>query len=465
MVFSSILFLYIYLPVVLAVYYLVPSRFRNLWLFVVNLVFYGWGEPVYILLMLSSICLNYVSGRLIDRFRAEKSKAKAVLAVNTAVNLLLLFFFKYFDLIAETLSRIPGVMIPSLGLSLPIGISFYTFQSMSYPIDVYRGDGRVQKNFIKFGTFVALFPQLIAGPIVRYKDIADQLDDRHENLDQFASGVQRFVVGLVKKVLIANNIGLLWDAYANSPASSLTFVGAWLAAIAFSLQIYFDFSGYSDMAIGLGRMLGFSFLENFNYPYISRSVTEFWRRWHISLGNWFKDYLYVPLGGNRHGLSRQILNILIVWACTGIWHGASWTFLFWGLYYAFFLLLEKTFLLKALNRLPRFVGHMYTLLVAISGWVIFQQTSVPQTMVFFRAMYGFGQAGFVSGTDMYYLAGFAVLLIVGVFASLPTGSGLYRKLPERVRAFASPVLILAVLVISTAYLVDSTYNPFLYFRF
>lgn len=465
MVFSSILFLFIYLPVVLAVYYLVPARFRNLWLFVVNLVFYGWGEPVYILLMLFSICLNYVSGLLIDRYREQTAKAKAVLTVNTVVNLLLLFFFKYFDLVAETLSRIPGIAIPALGLSLPIGISFYTFQSMSYPIDVYRGDGRVQKNFIKFGTFVALFPQLIAGPIVRYKDIDDQLNERHESLDPFASGVQRFIVGLGKKVLIANNIGLLWDAYANAPASSLSFVGAWLAAIAFSLQIYFDFSGYSDMAIGLGRMLGFEFLENFNYPYISRSVTEFWRRWHISLGNWFKDYLYVPLGGNRKGLRRQILNILIVWACTGIWHGASWTFLFWGLYYAFFLLLEKTFLLKLLDRLPRFVGHIYTLLVAISGWVIFQQTSVSQTLVFFRAMYGFGAGGFVSGTDLYYLAGFALLLLAGIFASLPAGAALFRRLPEKCRAVAAPVLILVVLIVSTAYLVDSTYNPFLYFRF
>ena len=465
MVFSSILFLFIYLPVVLAVYYLVPARYRNLWLFAVNLVFYGWGEPVYILLMLFSICLNYISGRLIDRYRERRARAKAVLAANTALNLLLLFFFKYFDLVAETLSLIPGVTIPTLGLSLPIGISFYTFQSMSYPIDVYRGDGRVQKNFIKFGTFVALFPQLIAGPIVRYKDIADQLDDRRETLDQFASGVERFIIGLGKKVLIANNVGLLWDAYANAPASSLTFVGAWLAAIAFSLQIYFDFSGYSDMAIGLGHMLGFRFLENFRYPYISRSVTEFWRRWHISLGNWFRDYLYVPLGGNRKGLSRQILNILIVWACTGIWHGASWTFLFWGLYYAFFLLLEKTFLLRWLEKLPRFVGHVYTLLVAVSGWVIFQQTSVAQTLVFFRAMYGFGAAGFVSPADLYYMAGFGILLIVGVFASLPTGAQLFRRLPERVRMAAAPVLILAVLFVSTAYLVDSTYNPFLYFRF
>ena len=465
MVFSSILFLFIYLPVVLAVYYIVPARFRNLWLFAVNLVFYGWGEPVYILLMLFSIVLNYVSGRLIDRFRENRRRARTVLTVNTVVNLLLLFFFKYFDLIAETLSRIPGVSIPTLGLALPIGISFYTFQSMSYPIDVYRGDGRVQRNFIRFGTFVALFPQLIAGPIVRYKDIADQLDGRKETADKFASGVERFIVGLGKKVLIANNVGLLWDAYAATSAAELTFAGAWMAAIAFSLQIYFDFSGYSDMAIGLGRMLGFEFLENFNYPYISRSVTEFWRRWHISLGNWFRDYLYVPLGGNRRGLSRQVLNILIVWACTGIWHGASWTFLFWGLYYAFFLLLEKTFLLNILKKLPSFIGRIYTLVVAVSGWVIFQQTSVSQTLVFFRAMFGFGSAGFVCSTDLYYLSGFGLLLLAGILGSLPLWRDLFRRLPERVRSVAAPVLILAVLLVSTAYLVDSTYNPFLYFRF
>ncbi len=474
MVFSSILFLFIYLPIVLAVYYIVPGRWRNLWLFVVNLVFYGWGEPVYILLMLFSICLNYFSGLLIARYlsagtggrhaQGDRPRAKAVLIVNTVLNLAMLFFFKYFDLVADTLSLIPGVRVPKLGLSLPIGISFYTFQTMSYPIDVYRGDSYVQKNFIKFGTFVALFPQLIAGPIVRYKDIARQLDERHETLDQFADGVQRFVVGLGKKVLIANNVGMLWDVYANATASELTFVGAWLAAIAFSLQIYFDFSGYSDMAIGLGKMLGFEFLENFNYPYISRTVTEFWRRWHISLSTWFRDYVYIPLGGSRRGLPRQLLNLLIVWALTGLWHGASWTFLVWGLYYAFFLILEKMFLLKWLDR-HKIVGHVYTLLVAISGWVIFQQTSVSQTLVFFRAMYGFGQAGFCAGQDLYYLAGFGLLLAAAIFASLPAGKTLFARLPEKLRSVAVPALIVLVLVISTAYLVDSTYNPFLYFRF
>ena len=465
MVFSSILFMFIYLPIVLAVYYIVPARWRNLWLFIVNLVFYGWGEPVYILLMIFSICLNYVSGLLIGRYLpARRKEAKGVLILNTVLNLALLFFFKYFDLVAETLSMIPGVDIPALGLTLPIGISFYTFQTMSYPIDVYRGDGHVQKNFIKFGTFVALFPQLIAGPIVRYKDIAQQLDERPESADQFAAGVERFVVGLGKKVLIANNVGMLWDVYANAPPGQLTFVGAWMAAVAFSLQIYFDFSGYSDMAIGLGRMLGFTFLENFNYPYISRSVTEFWRRWHISLGTWFRDYVYFPLGGNRKGLPRQLLNLLIVWALTGIWHGASWTFLFWGLYYAFFLFLEKMFLLKWLQK-HTVVGHIYTLLVAVSGWVIFQQTSVSQTAVFFRAMYGFGQGGFCCGQDLYYLAGFGAMLLIACVSCLPLGRDLFNRLPQKARAVAAPVLLLAVLVISTAYLVDSTYNPFLYFRF
>ncbi len=465
MVFSSILFLFLYLPVTLAVYYLVPARWRNVWLFAVNLVFYGWGEPVYILLMVFSICLNYVSGLLIGKHRdTDRKKARRVLVVNTVLNLAMLFFFKYFDLMARTLSAIPGVDIPTLGLSLPIGISFYTFQTMSYPIDVYRGDGHVQRNFIKFGTFVALFPQLIAGPIVRYKDIAAQLDERHETLDKFASGVQRFIVGLAKKVLIANNVGMLWDVYADAAPGQLTFMGAWLAAIAFSLQIYFDFSGYSDMAIGLGRMLGFEFLENFNYPYISKSVTEFWRRWHMSLGTWFRDYVYIPLGGSRKGLPRQMLNLLIVWALTGLWHGASWTFLFWGLYYAFFLILEKLFLLRWLDR-HHAAGHVYTLLVAVSGWVIFQQTSVSQTLVFFQAMCGLGPAGFCAGQDLYYLSSFGPVLLAACFASLPAGKALFAKLPEKVRAVSVPVLILAVLTVSTAYLVDSTYNPFLYFKF
>ena len=463
MVFSSLVFIFVYLPVVLAVYYLAPLRYRNVWLFFANLIFYGWGEPVYIFLMLFSISVNYVSGRAIARWRdTDRRKAGRILAANTAINLLLLVFFKYFELFANTISRIPGVYDPALGLALPIGISFYTFQTMSYPIDVYRGDAAVQKNYIRFGMFVALFPQLIAGPIVRYKDVSDQLEKRMGSFEQFASGVYRFTVGLAKKVLIANNVGALWDVYAGM--TSRTMAGAWLGAIAFSLQLYFDFSGYSDMAIGLGRMLGFEFLENFNYPYISKSVTEFWRRWHISLGTWFRDYLYIPLGGNRKGLPRQLLNILVVWALTGLWHGANWSFLLWGLYYALFLVIEKLFLLKKIEKAP-LLGHVYCLLVAVTGWMLFQLDTVPEIVQYWKAMYGMGGTGFVDSGDLFRLRSYLLILVTGILASTPLPRNLYRRIPESIRRFVSPVLVLLILVVSTAYLVDASYNPFLYFRF
>lgn len=462
MVFSSILFLFVYLPVVLAVYYVVPARYRNLWLFIVNLIFYGWGEPVYILLMVFSIVLNYAAGLLVAKYRCKNdAKARLYLSINTVLNLALLVFFKYFDLFAATLSHVPGVSIPALGLTLPIGISFYTFQTMSYPIDVYRGDTEEQKNFIRFGTFVALFPQLIAGPIVRYKDVASQLGARPLSSEQFSSGVQRFAVGLGKKVLIANNIGALWDVYAASP--ELSCAGAWLGAIAFSLQLYFDFSGYSDMAIGLGRMLGFEFLENFNYPYISKSVTEFWRRWHMSLGTWFRDYLYIPLGGNRRGLPRQIFNILVVWALTGLWHGANWTFLLWGLYYAVFLIIEKVFLLKKLEKVP-VVAHFYALLVAVVGWMLFQLNSVGEVVRYWGAMFGAGSAAFTA-TDVFYARSYAVILLVAAVAATPLPKTLFQRIPKKVQNVLTPILTALCLVISTAYLVDATYNPFLYFRF
>ena len=463
MVFSSLLFLFLYLPVVLAIYYAVPRAWRNVWLFIANLAFYGWGEPVYILLMLFSICINFFAGVLIDRNSENRKKAKTILILDVVINLAMLAFFKYYDLFAATLSRIPGVAIPALHLALPIGISFYTFQTMSYPIDIYRGDARVQKNFISFGTFVALFPQLIAGPIVRYKDIASQLDFRATGAEQFASGVRRFAVGLGKKVLIANNIGALWDVYAAKAPGELTVLGAWLGILAFSLQIYFDFSGYSDMAIGLGRMLGFEFLENFNYPYISKSVTEFWRRWHISLGTWFRDYIYIPLGGNRKGPWRQILNLLIVWALTGFWHGANWTFLCWGLYYAVFLIIEKLFLLKKLERVP-VLATVYTLLVAVCGWVLFDLPSLSAAVSYYGAMFGVGAAG-AAAADFFYLKEYAVVFLVCILACLPLGKKLYDKLPGKVKAWLTPVMIAAVLILSTAYLVDATYNPFLYFRF
>ena len=463
MVFSSVIFLFWYLPAVLAVYYLIPRKYRNLWLFAVNLVFYGWGEPVYIFLMLFSVTINYVSGRLISLWRQDRpKKAKAALIVNTAANLLLLIVFKYSDLLVNTFNSLFGTGVRAPGLALPIGISFYTFQSMSYPIDVYRGDAVSQKNFIKFGTFVSLFPQLIAGPIVRYKDIADRLEERRESVAQFSSGAARFAVGLGKKVLLANNIGVLWDRYAS--ASSLTFAGAWLGALAFSLQLYFDFSGYSDMAIGLGRMLGFEFLENFNSPYIARSVTEFWRRWHISLGTWFRDYLYIPLGGNRRGLRRQLVNILIVWSLTGLWHGANWTFLLWGLYYAFFLILEKVFLLRYLER-SRVLGHVYTLAAAVFGWVLFQLDSLGKVFPYWKTMLGLAGTGMIRAEDIYLARSFGAVLLVSVLAATPLGKRLYDRLTPKVRGVLTPALIFACLAVCTAYLVDATYNPFLYFRF
>ena len=467
MVFSSILFLFIYLPVVLAVYYLCPVRYRNVWLFLVNMVFYGWGEPVYIILMVFSITVNFLFGILVGKYRdSNRLLSRRYLIINTVINLALLIFFKYFDLILVTLGLIPGLgFIKPLGITLPIGISFYTFQTMSYPIDVYRGDSEVQNNYINFGTFVALFPQLIAGPIVRYKDVASQLGFRSSSVDQFASGVRRFVIGLGKKVLIANNLGLLWDAFAVMPASDLTVMASWLGIVGFSMQIYFDFSGYSDMAIGLGRMIGFEFLENFDYPYISKSVTEFWRRWHMSLGTWFRDYVYIPLGGNRLGLRRQLFNIFVVWTLTGIWHGANWTFMLWGIYYAIFLMLEKIVLLKVLDKLPSAVGHLYAVLVAVCGWVLFQFDLLGKCLIYYKAMFGLGSAGLFSSADLYYLSNYLVVLLVAAFACTPAGKNIFNRLPEKLRGVLTPVLILVVLILSTAYLVDATYNPFLYFRF
>lgn len=467
MVFSSILFMFLYLPIVLAVYYIVPVKWRNVWLFAVNFVFYGWGEPVYIVLMIFSITINYINGIFVGKYReTDKQKARKFLVFNIIINVALLFFFKYYDLFVGTFNSLTGLdFIKPLGLTLPIGISFYTFQTMSYPIDIYRGDSEVQKSYISFGTFVALFPQLIAGPIVRYKDVASQLGFRATSPNQFASGVRRFTVGLGKKVLIANNVGALWDTYAAMGSAELTMAGSWMAIIAFSIQIYFDFAGYSDMAIGLGRMLGFEFLENFNYPYISRSITEFWRRWHISLGTWFRDYVYIPLGGNRKGEMRQYFNIMVVWSLTGFWHGANWTFLMWGAFYGVMLIIEKRFLLKRLERAPKLVGNLYVQIITLLGWVLFQLDTLDKCGVFYKAMFGMGQAGFSSPVDSYYFLSFVLIILVGAIASTPLPRKLFKKLPEKVQAVAIPILVVGVLVLSTAYLVDATYNPFLYFRF
>ena len=462
MLFSSLLFLFLYLPVTLGVYFLVPAKWRNLWLFIVNLVFYGWGEPVYILLMVFSIALNYASGLLLAK---RREKGKRILTLCIVLNLALLFFFKYYDFLAENLRLIPFLrFLKPLGLSLPIGISFYTFQAMSYPIDVYRGQVEPQKSFLRFGTFVALFPQLIAGPIVRYRDVAAQLAERSITRSSFASGVRRFILGLGKKVLLANAVGALWDVYKGMDPAVLSVSDAWLGAIAFTFQIYFDFSGYSDMAIGLGRMLGFEFPENFRYPYLADSITDFWRRWHITLSSWFRDYVYIPLGGNRRGLGRQLLNLLIVWCLTGIWHGASWNYLLWGLYYALLLILEKTFLLKKLNGGPRWIAHVYALFLVVVGWVRFSLEDLGQCVRYLAALFG-GGGSLVSSTFLYYLRSFAPTLAILALCATPLPRRLYHRLPERLRGFLTPALILVCLVFSTAYLVDGSYNPFLYFRF
>ncbi len=466
LIFSSLLFLFTYLPVVLAVYYLTPLKWRNLFLLIANLIFYGWGEPIYIVIMFASIVIDYTHGLLVEKFRDNDKKARLVVASSMFFNLALLFFFKYYDFLADNLRVIPIFEgLPHLGLELPIGISFYTFQTMSYTVDVYRGQAKTQKNIINFGTFVTLFPQLIAGPILQYRDLDGQLSEREHSAEKFASGVRIFIVGLAKKVLLANSIGMLWDVYKVMPASTLTMAGAWLGVLAFSFQIYFDFSGYSDMAVGLGRMLGFEFMQNFNYPYISRSITEFWRRWHISLGSWFRNYLYIPLGGNRRGKARQYLNLFIVWAATGIWHGASWNFLLWGLYFFVLLVMEKAFLLKALDKAPRWVSHVYALFFIVVGWAIFGVEELGALGNYLAAMFGMGAGGICRAADGYYLMNYAVMLPILAIASTPLGAKLTKRVPEKALRVAVPVLMVCALVLCTAYLVDATYNPFLYFRF
>ena len=467
MVFSSLTFLLCFLPAVLLVYFAVPRQGKNAVLFLFSLLFYAWGEPVYVVLMIFSTVLDYTCGRLVEKYRGT-SKQKIGLLISVFVNLGLLFFFKYTDFFIGTINDIFGVNIPLLNLPLPIGISFYTFQTMSYTIDVYRGEAKMQKNIISFGAYVSLFPQLIAGPIVRYQDIADQLDERTHSFDKFGDGVKRFVTGLGKKVLLANNIGLLWSSISESNIENLTTVGAWLGIIAFAFQIYFDFSGYSDMAIGLGKMLGFEFLENFNYPYISKSVTEFWRRWHMSLGTWFRDYVYIPLGGNRKGLPIQLRNIAIVWLLTGFWHGASWNFVLWGVFYGALLVCEKLFLLKWLEKAPAFVGHIYTMLSVLLGWVLFAFDDFGKGLVFLKAMFCSG-AGFVSNGVLYQLLSYLPLIVICVIASTPLMKKLYEKMNakcgEGVLLTVDTVRILGLSALSVAYLISGSYNPFLYFRF
>lgn len=464
MVFSSLVFMFAYLPITLLAYYLVPRQGRNIFLFIVNLIFYGWGEPKLVLLMVFNIFFNYIGGWLVDKYRADTKKKKLFLILTCVLDIGILAVFKYTGMITETLNMLPFLNIPELQISLPIGISFYTFQTMSYVIDVYRDDAPVSKNFINFGTYVALFPQLIAGPIVRYRDVAEQLVNRRETLEMFTKGVKLFMVGLAKKVIIANTMGTLTtNIFATTDENGV--VGTWVGMIAYTFQIYFDFSGYSDMACGLGNMMGFEFLKNFNYPYIAKSITDFWRRWHISLSTWFKEYVYIPLGGNRKGVKRQILNLLIVWGLTGLWHGAAYNFVLWGLYYGLLLILEKFVLKKFLDRLPSFVQHIYTLFIIIIGWGLFYFTDVGQLGEFMVDLFNFGN-GICGNQAFNLIMSNLPMLIIAAVASTPLAAMLYNRF-EHTRFMWIPETLycMGVLAVSTASLVNQSYNPFLYFRF
>lgn len=470
MVFSSLVFLFIFLPITLLLYFLAPRKIRNIILLVVSLVFYAWGEPIYILLMIFSSIVDYTHGMLIEKYREQDKKAKLVVLSSVIINLSLLGFFKYADFMILNINNIFGTTLSELNLPLPIGISFYTFQTMSYTIDVYRRQAPVQKNPIALATYVTLFPQLIAGPIVRYQTIADQINNRKETVDKFAIGLERFILGLGKKVLLANNIGLLWSQIQNTGFDDLTILTAWLGIIAFGFQIYFDFSGYSDMAIGLGKMFGFDFLENFNYPYISTSITEFWRRWHISLGSWFRDYVYIPIGGNRVSKLKVYRNLFVVWFLTGLWHGASWNFVLWGLYFGLIIAVEKAFLLKFINRLWKPIRHVYALLLILIGWVLFSFDNLTDGIEYLKIMFGLGGVPIINNQFVYYLYTNLILIIILIILSTPIIKKKYEMqvkghVNSKLQTIVVPSILFLILFISTAYLVDSTYNPFLYFRF
>lgn len=465
MLFSSIPFLYYFLPLVLAVYFLTPARFRNAVLLLASLIFYAWGEPKYVLLMLASILSGYGFGLLQERYRGQKG-AKLVCGLSVAVSLSFLLYLKYADFFLENFNAATGLGVPLLRIALPIGISFYTFQIISYTVDVYRGEP-AQKNLIHLAAYVAMFPQLIAGPIVRYSDIAQQLEHRSHSTALAAEGVRRFLIGLGKKILIANQLGELCSVFRASDEKSVLFY--WLYAVAFALHIYFDFSGYSDMAIGLGKVFGFHFLENFNYPYISASITEFWRRWHISLGTWFRDYVYIPLGGNRVGRARQLLNILVVWMLTGFWHGAAWNFVVWGLMFAVLLIMEKLWLLKPLSKC-RPLAHLYVVFFVVISFVIFNAENMGQALSDIGGLFGAGGIPLVSAEAVYCLRSFALVLILAVLGATPLlRNGLVRlsQYPTagKVLNALEPFTLFVLLLVMTGYLVDGSFNPFLYFRF
>ena len=458
MIFSSILFIFRFLPIALILYYITPQKYKNLILTLLSSVFYSWGEGKYFLIMIASIIIDYTAGRLIYRYKNEIKKKTIVLCISLVFNLGLLFFFKYFNFFIDNINNIFNLAIKGVKITLPLGISFYTFQTMSYSIDVYRGKIVPEKNIINFAAFVTLFPQLIAGPIVKYTDINKEISRRVITKDNVEVGIEKFILGLGRKVLIANNIGMLWTEVEGIGFENISTPLAWLGIISFGLQIYFDFSGYSLMAIGLGKMLGFNFPENFNYPYISRSISEFWRRWHITLGSWFKEYVYIPLGGNRKGKVRVTFNLFIVWALTGLWHGASYNFLLWGLFFFLLISIEKLGLINFLNK-HRVFSHIYTIVLLLIGWTLFAITDFNGICEYLSKLFLYS-----NGEEwIYYLRNYGVSLIIAIIFSLPLVSMFYKKIDNF--KWIKTIILMGIFIISVAYLVDATYNPFLYFRF
>lgn len=463
MLFTSISFLYYFLPIVIILYFIVPKKFKNFILFLSSIFFYFCGEPIYTFLMIGEIFIAYVGARYL-----EKHRKKSILVSLLAIHIGALGLFKYSDFTINNINQIFGSKIPLLKLALPIGISFYTFQIISYVVDSYRGKVKAQKSFLKLATYVSLFPQLIAGPIVRYETIEKELDSRTSNFENFAYGVRRFVIGLGKKVLIANMLGELCDVFSTTNEKSILFY--WIFAISYSLQIYFDFSAYSDMAIGLGRMFGFHFLENFNYPYISKSITEFWRRWHMSLSSWFRDYVYIPLGGNRKGTIILVRNIFIVWALTGIWHGANWTFVIWGLMFGIMLIIEKLFLTKHLEKMPSILQRIYVLFTVMISFIIFNANSIGEAWNNIIGLFGANGESLINASTVYYLKSYLVVLVIAIIGSTPLLKNIIEKLKTKTNAnkiinLLEPIAMASILIIVTAYLLDNSYNPFLYFRF
>lgn len=470
MLFSSVMFLFMFLPVTLAVYYLVSPKFRNMVMLIASLFFYAWGEPVYIILMMLSVIMNYFCGLDIDGKRGSQALAKRSLVFGIVMNLLVLGFFKYYGLVMETANALFPFEIPYRVLPLPIGISFYTFQALSYLIDVYRGDVRAQKKFTYFALYISMFPQLIAGPVVRYIDIEEQLRGRKYGVVKFGRGAMFFIRGLAKKVVLANSIGEVYEQVIGLQVGTVSVLTAWVGCIAYAFQIYYDFSGYSDMAVGLGKMFGFEFRRNFHYPYVSKSVTEFWKRWHISLSTWFQEYVYIPLGGNRCSAQRHIMNLLVVWGLTGLWHGAQWNFLLWGLYYGILLILEKYVWGALLERLPGIIQRVYAFVLAMIGWVFFFSPNISQAQNYIGMMFGMGANGLADRQAVFLLTTHWLLFLLCIAGSSSMGWSLLRAVTEsykkgRTQRAASCIVYIGLFVISVSFLVTETFNPFLYFRF